>query len=48
MLIIMWKWLKKGTLKKEIMSLQLAAKNQGLRTNAIKARMDKNQKDSKC
>lgn len=43
-----WTWLVKGQLKKETEGLIMAAQTQSLRTNAIKARIDKSQDDSKC
>ena len=36
---ITWSWLKNGALKKETEGFQLAAKDQALRTNAIKAKI---------
>ena len=39
---------KKGKLHKEIESLQIAAQNNAIRTNHIKARIDKMQQNSKC
>ena len=45
-----WTWLRKGTYKREIKSLLIAAQNNAIRTNHIKARIDKTQKKkkSKC
>ena len=43
-----WTWLQKGFLKKETEGLILAAQDQALRTNAIKAKIDKSQTESKC
>ena len=43
-----WTWLSKGNFKKETESLQIAAQNNALRTNHIKARIDKTQQNSKC
>ena len=40
-------WLIKGNLKRETESLQRAAQNNALRTNHIKARIDKPQQNSK-
>ena len=41
-------WLKNGELKKETEGFLLAAHDQALRTNAIKAKIDKVTEDSKC
>ena len=41
-------WLKKGNFKRETESLQIAAQNNSIRTNQIKARKDKTQQNSKC
>ena len=41
-------WLRKGNLKREIESLLMAAQNSAIRTNHIKARIDKTQQNSKC
>ena len=43
-----WNWLRKGNLKRETESLQIAAQNKAIRTNHIKARIDKTQQSSKC
>lgn len=43
-----WAWLTLGELKKETESLIIAAQDQALRTNAIKARIDKTSDNSKC
>ena len=43
-----WRWLRKGNLKRETESLQIAAQNKAIRTNHIKARIDKTQQNSKC
>ena len=43
-----WLWLKHGNLKRETESLILAAQEQAIRTNAIKAYIDKSQEQSKC
>ena len=43
-----WTWLKKGNFKRETESLLMAAQNNALRTNYIKARIDKTQQNSKC
>ena len=45
MIIITWTWLRKGNFKRETESLLMAAQNSAIRTNHIKARIDKN---SKC
>ena len=41
-------WLRKGNLKREIESLLMAVQNNAIRTNHIKARIDKTQQNSKC
>ena len=41
-------WLRKGNLKREKESLLLARKNNAIRTNQIKARIDRTQQNSKC
>ena len=38
-----WTWLRKGNLKRETGSLLMAAQNNAIRTNHIKARIDKTQ-----
>ena len=43
-----WMWLRKGNLKRETESLLIAAQNNVIRTNHIKARIDKTQQNSKC
>ena len=43
-----WTWLRKGNLKREIESLLLAAQDNAIRTNHIKARIDKTKQNSKC
>ena len=43
-----WAWLQNGDLKKETESLIVPAQNQSIRTNLVKARIDKNQGDSLC
>ena len=43
-----WTWLKKRNLSRETKSLQIATQNNTMRTNYIKARMDKTQQNSKC
>ena len=42
-----WTWLRKGNLKRETESLLMAAQN-AIRSNHIKARIDKTQQNSKC
>ena len=43
-----WTWLRKGNFKREIGSLQIATQTNAIRTNHIKARMDKTQQNSRC
>ncbi|XP_053106345.1 uncharacterized protein LOC128325024 [Hemicordylus capensis] len=43
-----WQWLKNGNLKKETEVLILAAQEQALRTNAIRAKVVKSTTNSKC
>ena len=43
-----WTWLKKGNFKIETESLLIAAQNNAIRTNHIKARIDKTQQNIKC
>ena len=43
-----WLWLKIGKMKKGTEGLLIAAKDQALRTNVIKSRIDKIHGDSKC
>ena len=43
-----WTWLKKGNLMRETESLLIAVQNNAIRTNYIKARIDKTQQNSKC
>ena len=43
-----WTWLSKGNLKRETESLLIAAQNNAIRTNHIKARIDKTQQNSNC
>ena len=43
-----WTWLRKGNLKRETESLLIAAQDNAIRTNLIKARIDKTQQNSKC
>ena len=43
-----WTWLRKGNLKRETEFLLIAAQYNAIRTNHIKARIDKTQLNSKC
>ena len=43
-----WTWLRKGNLKRKTESLLIAGQNNAVRTNHIKARIDKTQQNSKC
>ena len=43
-----WTWLRKGNLKRETESLLIAALDNAIKTNHIKARIDKIQQNSKC
>ena len=43
-----WTWLRKGNLKRETESILIAAQNNAIRTNHIKARIDNTQQNSKC
>ena len=43
-----WTWLRKGNLKRETEYFLIAAQNNAIRTNDIKARIDKTQQNSKC
>ena len=43
-----WVWFLNGDLKRETDSLIVAAQNQSVRTNLVKARIDKSQKDMLC
>ena len=44
---ITWNWLKNGYLKKETEGFIMAAQDQAIRTNAIKAMINKTSSDSK-
>ena len=41
-----WVWLQNGDLKRETESLIVAAQNQSIRTNLVKANIGKSQKDT--
>ena len=43
-----WTWPRKGNLKKETEYLLIAAQNNAVRNNHIKARIEKTQQNSKC
>ena len=43
-----WTWIRKGNFKRETESLLMAAQNNAIRTNHIKAKIDKSQQNSKC
>ena len=43
-----WTWQRKGNLKKETEYFLIAARDNAIRTNDIKARIDKTQQNSKC
>ena len=43
-----WTWLRKANLKRETEPLLIAAQEYAIRTNHIKARIDKTQQNSKC
>ena len=43
-----WTWIRKGNFKRETESLLIAAQDNDVRTNHIKARIDKTQQNSKC
>ena len=43
-----WGWQRKGNFKRETESLLIAAQDNAIRTNHIKARIDKMQQNSKC
>ena len=43
-----WTWLKEGNIKRETENLIMSAQEQVLRTNQIKAKIDKTQKEGNC
>ena len=43
-----WLWLRDGSVKRETESLIMATQEQAIRANAIKAKIDKTQAESKC
>ena len=43
-----WAWLQNGNLKRETERLIVAAQNQSIRANLVKAKIDKSQGDSLC
>ena len=43
-----WAWLQNGDLKRESESLIVAAQNQSIKTNLVKAKIDKSHGDSLC
>ena len=43
-----WTWQRKGNFKRETESLLIATQNNAIRTNHIKVRIDKTQKNCKC
>ena len=43
-----WTWIRKWNLKRETESLRIAAQDNAIRTNHIKARIEKTQQNSKC
>ena len=43
-----WVWFQNGDLKRETESLIVAAQNQSIRTNFVKAKIDRSQKDRLC
>ena len=45
---ITWNWLMNGYLKNETEGFIMAAQDQAIRTNTIKARIDKTSSDSQC
>ena len=43
-----WTWLRNGKLRRETEFLLIVAQNNAIKTNHIKARIDKTQQNSKC
>ena len=43
-----WTWLRNQNFKRKTESLLIAAQNNAIRTNHIKARIDKTQQNSRC
>lgn len=43
-----WTWLKEGKLKRKTEALIVAAQDQAIRTNYVKANIDKSQVDPRC
>ena len=43
-----WSWLRRGNLKRETESLIIAAQDNAIRTNYVKAKIDRTQQNSKC
>ena len=43
-----WAWFQNGDLKRETERLIVAAQNQSIRTNLVKAKIDKSRGDSLC
>ena len=43
-----WTWLRKGNFERQTESLVIAAKNNAIRINHNRARIDKTQQNSKC
>ena len=43
-----WNWLQNGDLKRKTESFIMAAQNQSVRKNLVKAKIDKSQGDSLC
>ena len=43
-----WSWLRRGNLKREMESLITATQDNAIRTNYIKAKIDRTHKNSKC
>ena len=43
-----WTWLRRGSIERETESLIIAAQDNVMRTNYIKAKIDKTQQNSKC